>query len=422
MKVKNLFDKDFTLLMLAKVISLIGTQMQEFALSLYVLKITGSATKYASVIVVALLPQLILGPFIGVFADWFDRKKLIVILDIVNGIVVLSFALMLFTSQKLSLPYIYALVLILSVVSTLYQPALGTVIPSIVKSEKLVDANGVNSFIMNVGNLIAPALAGVLFGTFGLFTILLSNGISFLLGAIFEMFIAIPKTNKMPEKVNFKAFKDDFMQGIKFIGNTKIILTVVLLAAVINFAFSPLSIGLTYVLKQILKVSDMQYGLMQSIFVVSMMIAPFINSFVSKKVKTSSLIFYSIFFSSVVLGICAVVPSPFYLKLFKGNIIPYITLTVLSFIMGIIITIANITLNVMFQKIVPLQMMGRVGTVMSTGCMACAPLGQIIFGLLFDSISSWICILIAASIACISVLFFKKPLNDNATEPASAEA
>ena len=74
--------KDLSLLMISKFISLIATQMQELALSLYVLKTTGSATLFASVLAVAIIPQLILGPLAGVFADWYDRKKMIVYLDV----------------------------------------------------------------------------------------------------------------------------------------------------------------------------------------------------------------------------------------------------------------------------------------------------------------------------------------------------
>jgi len=92
MNVKLLKEKNFSLLMFGKFISLTGTQMQEFALSLYVLKITGSATLFASVIIVAMIPQLLLSPIAGVFADWLDRKKIIVYLDIISGILVGIFA------------------------------------------------------------------------------------------------------------------------------------------------------------------------------------------------------------------------------------------------------------------------------------------------------------------------------------------
>jgi len=62
-----------------KLVSILGSNIQSFALSLYVLRITGSATKFASVLGIAIIPRLILSPIAGVIADWFDRKKLLFI-------------------------------------------------------------------------------------------------------------------------------------------------------------------------------------------------------------------------------------------------------------------------------------------------------------------------------------------------------
>lgn len=88
-------NNDFNLqfLMMWKFISLVGTQMQSFALSLYVYKKTDSASMFASVIVAALIPQILLSLIAEVFADWIDRKKIIVYLDILSGLVFAGFAL-----------------------------------------------------------------------------------------------------------------------------------------------------------------------------------------------------------------------------------------------------------------------------------------------------------------------------------------
>ena len=124
--------KDLGLLMLSEFISLIGTQMQELALSLYVLKTTGSATLFASVLAISIIPQLILGPLAGVFADWYDRKKMIVYLDLLNGIIVGIFTIIFILNGSLSMTEIYIYVIILSVITAFYRPVIGTILPSIV--------------------------------------------------------------------------------------------------------------------------------------------------------------------------------------------------------------------------------------------------------------------------------------------------
>ena len=408
---KLLGDKNFSLLMFGKLISLTGTQMQDFALSLYVLKITGSATLFASVIIVAMIPQLLLSPIAGVFSDWLDRKKTIVYLDLLSGILVGIFATIFLIRGELSLPYIYILVIVLTLTSSLYQPAIGTIIPTIIKKEDLVDANGISSLVMNIGNLLAPLLAGIFFGFYGLFLILAVNCISFLVAALGELFIQIPKVTNMPKEINFKTFSYDFMEGIKFIRGKKLLLYIIILAPILNFVFSPLSsIGITYITKKIFRISDFQYGLMEMIVVASMMFSPFLTSKLAKKYRLGEIIFFDVFISSLLLVVMAIVPSPFYRGLFKSSFIPYVSITFLFFLICMIITTTNIAINAMFQKIVPLPMMGRISTVMGTCCMAIAPLGLVLFGALFDTIRAWICILIFALIPIITILIFKKAL------------
>lgn len=189
----SLFKKrNFTLVILGKFVSLLGTIFfQEFALSLYVLNQTGSGTKFASVLAIALIPKLILGPFAGVLADWFDRKKMVVILDMLSGVIVAGFGVLFMVNGFLSLLQIYILVLALSIISVIFNPTMGTMIPMIVKKEELGDANAINSLVTSITSIIAPLIAGIVFGLAGLLPVLVINAISFMLSAFSESFIQV---------------------------------------------------------------------------------------------------------------------------------------------------------------------------------------------------------------------------------------
>lgn len=416
MNFKLLKQKDFMLLMLGKLVSLIGSDMQNFALSLYVLKITGSAAQFASVLAITLIPRLILGPLAGVLVDWLDRKKTIVYLDMVNGLMIGAYAAIYMINGSLSLSSIYIIAISLSLTSLLFQPAITTVIPSIVKKEELMDANGINTLIMNVGSLAAPMAAGILFGFYGLSIILVINAISFILSSISEMFINIPRNSMLPDKINVKSFLHDFSQGINFIRERRMVVTIITLACIVNFAFPPIgSIGLVYISKQILKITDSQYGFLESILVVSMLVSPFVASRISKKYSVGKIFFGVILITSILIAIMAVIPSSLYLNLFKTNLVPYVSLIIVIFMIGLVVSVGNIALGTMFQKEVPLEIMGRVVTVMSTVTMAAMPLGQILFGFLFDKVDTWICVLLSASIFFATVVIFRKNLWDNET-------
>ncbi len=68
-------NRNFRYLMFGKLISLLGSNLQTFAFSLYVLNITGSATEFSKMLVVSLIPEILLTPFAGVLVDKIDRKK-----------------------------------------------------------------------------------------------------------------------------------------------------------------------------------------------------------------------------------------------------------------------------------------------------------------------------------------------------------
>ncbi len=414
MNLELLKKKNFLLLMLGKIVSLIGSEMQGFALSLYVLKITGSATIFASVLSITIIPKLILGPIAGVLVDWFDRKKIIVYFDMLSGLTIGIYAILFMVNGVLSIGSIYVLSILLSLLSLIFQPAIRTIIPSIVKKEELVDANGINSIIMNIGSLMAPALAGILFGTYGLLAILIINSISFILSSISEMFITIPKGNKKPEKINMKSFVSDFSQGIKFIKNKKIIISIISLSCIVNFVFAPISsMGLAFISKEILKVTDYQYGALESIIVISMIVAPFIMKKISRKFSVGKIFFLDVFINSILIAIMAIIPSKFYLSLFNSNTVPYISLIIISFIIILIISIGSISAGTMFQQEVPLELMGRVDTVMASVCMAAMPVGQMLFGFLFDNISASMCLGLTSVIFFISSMIFRKSLCNN---------
>lgn len=397
--------------MLGKLVSLLGSNIQSFALSLYVLKITGSAAQFAGILSIVILPDIILGPFAGVLVDWFDRKKIIVALDMFNGILIGIYAMIFLVNGKLSVLSIYALVVILSIVSLFFQPAITTVIPSIMKKDEIADANAVNSLILSLGQLAAPIISGALFGIFGLSMILIINSISFIISSISEMFIIIPKINKRHQHVNIKSFKNDFDEGINFIKTKPIISAILSIGMISNFAFAPLSsIGIAFVAKQILKVSDYKYGMIDSATCLAMLMGPILFPFIKNKLSIGRIAFQSTLIVGIFTGILALVPTNFYRGLFITSNVPYFTLLIVLFIIAVVISVNGISINTLMQTEVPVELMGRVNTVSIAFGEAAMPLGQMLFGFLFDNIPACICYLITASVFLLSALIFKNKL------------
>lgn len=411
MKLGLIKERDFFLLILGKLVSLLGSNMQQFALSLYVLGITGSATIFASIISISILPRLLFSPIAGVFGDWFDRKKSIVILDLVNSIIIGIFAVIFIVRGNLSIPMIYILVILLEITEIFFGSAMAAVIPSIVKKEELLEANSFNSLVMNIGNILAPVLAALIYGTFGMKLILIINSISFFISAVSEMFINIPKNNKRPEKINLKSFKVDLMEGINIIKENKLISTMIGLGTIINFSVAPLfSVGLIYIIKEVLKVNDFKFGMFQMSLSISMLLAPIFSGKIVKKIKIGRLIFSSFLFVSILILIMSIIPSKFFMDLSNNNTLVYIGLLIISFMVGIIVTVANIALGALFNEVVPIEAMGRASSVFNLAVTVFIPIGQMIFGYLYDTMIPSIGIGLSGIIMLVVVMKYRSAL------------
>jgi len=386
MNLKLFRDKNFFLLMQGEFVSQMGSLMQNFALSLYVLNAYDSTTLFASILIVAAIPRLLLGPFAGVLVDWFDRKKIIVRLDILSGCLVLALGALYYVDYTLPLWSIYLISVLLSLIGTMFGPAVSTVIPSIIDEENLLDANSVNHVIMTISSLISPVVAAAVLSMTSIGVILVVNGISFLMSAISESFIDIPKEHKKPETIDFKTFKDDFVEGISTIKSSRFMTTLMILALGINFLLSPVfSVGFPYVLKKVIQVTDFEFGLVQAVFGLSMLIGGLAASLAGKKLSVGTILKIDIGMQGPVVGIYAFITSSLFLGMFSTYYPPLILFLILTLIFGCVIAVGNISIGTIMQKIIPKDKMGRVFTVFGTVATGAVPLGQGLYGLMNDS-------------------------------------
>jgi len=384
-----------------------GTQIQDFAMSLYVLKITGSAAKFASVLAITVIPQIILGPICGVFADWFDRKKMMILLDVLSGFIVLSMGIVYKINSILPMSYIYFSAVALSVISLLYSFTGSSVIPGIIEKDKLLKANSINSTITSIPQIAGPLFSGIIFGFFGLFYIIVINSISFFISAVFNIIIDIPKNTRKNLKFDFKQFKSDFKEGVIFIKNKKIVLKIVICGFFINFALDPLSsTGITYIGKKVLLLSDAEVGTMQSILALGILIGSIVPGIIKSKLPETKIFGRVVIISgTIVLSVCMVLVL-FYNKIISNVAIITVSIMALLLVMVTFIIICNIILSTIFQKEVPMDFMGRASSVLNTLCTAAMPAGQMIIGGMFDYTKAYIPVGVAGMIILLSGLIY----------------
>lgn len=407
MKTSLMKNRNFLLLIFCKFISLTGDEVQSFALSLYVLQITGSAIKFASVMAAAVIPRLIIGPICGVFADWFDRKKLMIILDIINGVVVISLVFVYKINGYLSMGYIYAAVIILAVLKKFYNSAASAVMPTIVEKENRLKANSINATNSFIPEVIGPLISGIAIGFFGIGYIILFNGISFFVSALIEVFIKIPKNNVKSVQFNFSKFKSDFVDGIRCINEKRILKKFTICCFIENLALNPvLYVGIRYIGKNVFKISDASVGTMQAVFTFGAVLGSIIPGLFKRKVDANKSFAVSVNLAGISVIVVSFILVLYYNRIVTNLIFVIPQITIIITIMVIFIIISNVFFTTVFQNEVPNEMLGRVGSVSGTVCDAAVPIGQIFIGALYDYTKSYVPMFLCGVIILSSGLYF----------------
>lgn len=404
MNISILKNKNLRLVLLGKFVSEFGTYMQSFALSLYVLEKTGSATLFASVIVISTIPRIVLMPFAGVIADRFSRKKMIILMDILSGLSILAIASIFYLQADLSLAMIYAIVILLNAINVFFSPAMNSIIPDIVKKRNLADSNSVTELVGAIIHVIAPIAAGFLYTGFGLLLIMVVNAISFLLSALSESFIRIEKESIKTGDDKEKFFSS-FMSGLHFIKSMPEFILIIVIAVLANFALIPIfSIALPIVILRDFSLSETVYGFSSSLMTIGMFLGPLFAAKIIKKTHYSSLVTTVLSFDGIVcflIALCSInglFPNIF----FNLSIMLFLTNLLLISIIWV-----NISLATFRQQTVPKDMQGRIFSVMGMFSMVASPLGQALMGMLLDSNKSYIIIGIYALVLVFTGLLAK---------------
>lgn len=159
---KNKELKNIILFSTANSISQFGTSIYNFAIGLYVLKITGSGLSFAATLVFSILSTLIVTPFAGVLADRFDKKFLNIITDILNGILLISLYLIT-TRYILNLSLIYVTTFLLNMITAINGISAEAAKPNIVSGKMLVPINSISKIIESSSSILGPMVGGIVF-------------------------------------------------------------------------------------------------------------------------------------------------------------------------------------------------------------------------------------------------------------------
>lgn len=238
-------DRNFRIYLSGQAISLIGTWLQASAQQWVVWKLTGSSGAISVVTALSTLPLLFLAPWTGVWADRLDRRKLLIVTQI--GAMLLAFILAFLTQTELiQLWHVYALSLILGVITALDMPAQQAFLGDLSGLGEIRKAVNLNIMFLQVSRIFGPAIAGFVIGALGAAPAFWLNGLSFL--AVIATLVAVRANQLRAQKA--KDERGAFRNSIRFVRSEPRMMDLFIFAILVTF------FGLSIVLNILPAVAD----------------------------------------------------------------------------------------------------------------------------------------------------------------------
>jgi MFS family permease len=173
--------RDFRLVWLGQVVSLLGTELTNFGLGVWVYQRTGSVTDLTFIFICASLPGLLLAPFAGVYIDRWPRRRVLALTDVGAALGTLSL-LALLLADRLELWCIYLIVGFSAAFLSFQIPAFAATVTLMVPKEGLGRANGLLQLGSSAAQIAGPLLAGALVPFIGLPGLIACDLTTFLIG------------------------------------------------------------------------------------------------------------------------------------------------------------------------------------------------------------------------------------------------
>ena len=232
----------FSLVWLGQFVSLIGSQMTRFGLTIWAWQVTGRATALALVGLFSLVPMLIFSPIAGAVVDRWSRKKLMILGDLVAGVSTI-FLLILFLIGEMELWHIYLVAVVSGTGEAFQRPAYMAAISTMIPKKHYGRAQGMIGMVASATSIIAPMAAGALLGFIGI------NGIMFIDVGTFLFAISMLLLVRIPQPVETSEWKKargsmwrESAFGFRFLLDRRPLLIMLMSFATLNlvltFAFS----------------------------------------------------------------------------------------------------------------------------------------------------------------------------------------
>ncbi|ASA21431.1 MFS transporter [Paenibacillus donghaensis] len=360
------WKKAFAIIFSGQIFSILTTSMVQFSIIWHLTETTGSASVLMIAGLAGFLPQAILGPFIGVWLDRWNRKKTMIIADSAIAFFSLVLGLYFFFGEP-SLAFVYLILMIRSIASAFHAPAFQAAIPLLAPEEQLTRVAGWQQMVFSFSNVIGPALGIAVYSATSLGTVLFLDVAGALIANIMLLFVSIhqPKT----ETLQTPSFLNEFKLGWDAFIKVKPIVLITMATAVFGIVFMPLATLFPFMTLSYFGRGGYSASIVEAVFGIGMIIGGVMLSVLASKWKDITYMSLSL----ALIGLTCVVSG----LLSKEAFVLFV---ILSFFMGSAAPFFNGPYMAMIQRAFEPAMLGRVISLVTSVMLLSSPIGLLLAG------------------------------------------
>ena len=388
---KKLWNRDYILLLQGSVVSTIGDLMYSVAIGYWVYEKTGSSGLMGIMSAISMFVTMFLSPFSGSIVDKLDRKRVMVGMDVLQGIIMLAVGILAYT-DKLGVPGVLIAAFLAALGTVFYNPAVSTLMIDLIPHDDMVRGQSIFSGAMGLIQTVGSAFSGVMVAFFGVPLIIVINGLSNLYSALSELFIRVPRTVQQGESVSPRGLLRDMGTAVKTIFADKCLRIFVPFALIVNLlGAGPLTLALPFCMEKGFTV-DM-YGYIISIYTVGALVGVLLLGILKLKPVTR--------FWVMALGFsCSVV---FFILTWLGR--SFIAVGVFAFLAACLNSIGNSVFNASLMLALPEENRGAILGFVQSCSTGGSAVSAVLYGLLGDVFPLYLVFTVGTAISLAPMLY-----------------
>jgi len=387
----SLRSRNYSVYFIGQGVSLIGTWMQNIAMSWLVYRLTGSVFLLGLIGFTSNIPTFILGPFTGVLTDRYNRLKLMTVAQVFFMLQALTMTLLVLL-KVVEVWHIIALSLVFGIISAFDAPARQSLVVDLIDNQKnLGNAIALNSALFNGARLIGPAIAGITIAAVGEGFCFLINTISYIAVIAALLMVKVPDIKIGKAETDFRK---SFSEGFHYTFRSIPIRTLITILSVLSLFGFPFMVLLPAYAKEILHGGSDTLGFLMSGLGAGALTGALIMAARKSVLGLGKIITVNV----AILGLAVVLAA------FSGKL--GISLFILYF-GGLSMILSLAAVNTMLQTMADEDKRGRVMSFYAMALMGTMPIGNLLAGAMASGIGIPNTMLIGGTITMLSALWFE---------------